>query len=278
MPYIDGVHPRETSPNETAPLDRQRGQRDDRSQLRLHLAEGSSDYLEGALDNPDLSPEELTILLRNRGTTVLIVTRVGRNRSWMRSREIKIAFVSNPRAPQVLARQFLPHLYWRDLAALSASLRVSPVLRRDAEKLLKTRLPELSLGEKVALARRGSRGIVEMLRDETDALVLRAVAGNARATEADLARILARADAPTGFLGWLADQSSWGQRRVVRLALVRHPRTPPSSALRLTQALSQRDLDDLRRDMAAPRLVRVAAERHLTAAVAAHCGSRAHFG
>lgn len=278
MPYIGGVHPHETSLPASSSLDRERGRKDDRSQLRLHLAEAPSDYLEGALDNPDLSPEELTILLRNRGTTVLIVTRVGRNRSWMRSREIKIAFVSNPRAPQVLARQVLPHLYWRDLAELAANLRVSPVLRREAEKLLGTRLPELSLGEKVALARRGSRGIVLMLRDETDALVLRALAGNARATEADLARILARADVPADFLGWLADQSSWGQRRVVRLALVRHPRTPPSSALRLTQALSQRDLDDLRRDMAAPRLVRVAAERHLTAAVAAHCGSRAHFG
>jgi hypothetical protein len=278
LPYIDAVHPHEASPLPPPSLDRERGRRDDRSQLRLHLADAPSDYLEGALDNPDLAPEELAILLRNRRTTVEIVTRVSRNRSWMRSREIKMAFVSSPRAPQVLARQFLPHFYWRDLAELAANLRVVPVLRREAEKLLKTRLPELSLGEKVALARRGSRGIVEMLRDETDALVLRAVVGNARATEADLARILARADAPTGFLGWLADQSSWGQRRVVRLALVRHPRTPPSSALRLTRALSRRDIDELRRDMAAPRLVRVAAERHLAATGTDSVGSRPHFG
>ncbi len=246
--------------------------------LRLRLADAPSDYLEGALENPDLGPAELAILLRNRAATAEIVTRVGRNRSWMRPREIKLALVGNPRAPQVLARRLLPHLYWRDLAELASNPRVSPVLRREAEKLLGTRLPELSLGEKVALARRGSRGIVAMLREETDPLVLRALAENARATEADLARVLARADAPSGFLAWLADQSSWSSRRVVRLALVRHPRTPPSSALRLIRALSRRDLNDLRHDVAAPRLVRVAAERRLASDGSDAAGSSPHFG
>lgn len=278
LPYIEGVHPHEAKPKDAPPRDREHGQKDDRARLRLHLADAPCDYLEGALDNPDLGPDELAILLRNRQATAMIVTRVGRNRSWMRSPQAKIAFVSNPRAPQVQARRFLPHLYWRDLAELAANLRISPVLRREAEKLLRTRLPELSLGEKVALARRGSRGIVEMLRHETDGLVLRAVAGNARATEADLASILARTDVPPGFLGWLADQSSWGQRREVRLALVRHPQTPPSSALRLTLAMSPRDTDELRRDLAAPRLVRIAAERRLATAEGDLRGFRPHFG
>ncbi len=192
----------------------------------------------------------------------------------MRSREMKLAFVSNPRAPQVLARQFLPHLGWRDLAELPVNARVSPVLRREAEKLLRTRLPELAVGEKVALARRGSRGIVEMLRDDSDALVLRAVAGNPRSTESDFARILERPDVPATFLAWLADQSSWSQRRAVRLALVRHPRTPPSSALHLIPALSRRDIESLERDFAAPRLVRVAAERLLGRAACGGSGGR----
>jgi len=235
-------------------------------------------YIEGVKPQADLGPDELVIVLRDRATSAAAVTRIGRNRSWMRSREVKVAFVSNPRAPQVLSRQFLPHLGWRDLAGLSVNQLVSPVLRREAEKLLKTRLPELSLGEKVALARRGSRGLVEMLREETDALVLRAVAGNPRATEDDFGRILGRSDTPAEFLGWLADLSSWGQRRQVRLALVRHPHTPASSALRLTQGLSLRDVDELRRDSAVPRLVRVAAERQLASADGNCRGARARFG
>ena len=227
-----------------------------------------------SLDGADPSREELLILLRGRDTTAATLTQIGRNRPWMRSREMKLAFASHPRAPQVLARQFLPHLGWRDLAELSVDARVTPVLRREAEKLLRTRLPELAVGEKVALARRGSRGIVEMLRDDPDALVLRAVAGNPRSTESDFARILTRLDVPASFLAWLADQSSWAQRRSVRLALVRHPRTPPPSALHLIPALSRHDIEALERDFAVPRLVRVAAERLLGRAAFGGSGAR----
>jgi len=237
-----------------------------------------SAYLEGALENADFGLDELVLLLRSRQATAAILARVGRNRSWMRSRELKLALLLNPRVPHVLARQFLPHLSWRDLAELAANLRVAPVLRRDAEKLLKTRLPELSVGERVALARRGSRGLIELLVEAAETLVLRAVAGNARATEADLGRILARSDVPADFLRWLADRSSWSQRRVVRLGLARHPRTPPSSALRLIPMLSRRDIEELRRDVNVPRLVRVAAERRLAAAGADAAVSRPHFG
>jgi hypothetical protein len=244
-------------------LDRERGRLDDRQRLRVHLPDAPGDYLEGALENDALGPEELMLVLRSPASTAAIVARVGRNRSWMRSRELKVALVGHPRAPWVLARRFLPHLYWRDLADLAANLRVSPVLRREAERLLKTRLPELSLGEKISVARRGSRGILEMLRGESEPHVLRAVASNPRATETDIARILARSELNPEFLGWLADQSSWGQRREVRVALVRHPQTPPAAALRSIRALSPADLDVLQHDPLAPRLVRVAAERRL---------------
>ena len=278
LPYIEGVRPTVPFPTEPPPLDRERGRQDDRATLRLRLAEAGSDYLEGALENPELGSEELAILLRSRAATARILTRVGRNRSWMRPREIKLALLGNPQVPHVLARQLLPHLYWRDLAELAANLRVAPVLRRDAEKLLKTRLPELSVGERVALARRGSRGLIELLSADADGLVLRAVAGNARATEADLARIVTRSDLPSSFLRWLADQSSWSHRRTVRLALVRHARTPASSALRLISTLSRRDIEDLRRDVTAPRLVRVAAERRLAGSGVDAVVARPHFG
>ena len=249
MPYIDGVQPRGAEPS--APPE---------------------------IDGADLGPKELLILLRSRATPAAVVLRIGQNRSWMRPREVKLAFVSNPLAPQVLARRFLPHLGWRDLAELPVNLAISPVLRREAEKLLRLRLPELALGEKVALARRSSRGLIAALLEDADELVLRAAAGNPRATETDLARVLARNDLPTGFLAWLATQSSWAQRHAVRVALVRHPRTPPPAALRLIQQLSRADLEALRRDPLAPRLARVAAERQLEPARDEIRGSRPRVG
>jgi hypothetical protein len=117
-----------------------------------------------------------------------------------------------------------------------------------------------------------------MLCAEPEPQVLRALAGNPRATEADVARILARTDLRPEFLGWLATQSSWGQRRAVRLALVRHPATPHAAALRSIRALSPGDLNDLQHDPIAPRLARVAAQRLLAPEEGKAGGERKRVG
>jgi hypothetical protein len=261
LTYIAPVTPSEPIAPATPLLDRRRGKEDDADRLKRHAGDAPADYLEGALDNEHLNPEVLRLLLHNRSATAEIVTRVGRNRAWMRSRDVKIAFVANPRAPVVLARQVLPHLFWRDLADVACDVRLSPAVRRDAEKVLRTRLPELSVGERTALARRPSPGIVAMMRDDLEPAVLRALAGNPRATESDILHAAARRNVPAGFLGWLATESPWGQRREVLLCVVRHPRTPHAAALRATQRLSPGDLLAVHGDEAVPRLVRVAAGR-----------------
>ena len=98
LPYIEGCDP-PSLPDRTPPLDRERGRRDDRATLRLRLAERRSDYLEGALENPELGSEELAILLRSRAATARIVTRVGRNRSWMRPRGDQAGVAREPPSP-----------------------------------------------------------------------------------------------------------------------------------------------------------------------------------
>ena len=254
MTYIAGVSP-----------EFERGRSDDREELRLRLTDAPAEYLAGALENPSLGIEDVPVLLRNRRSTAEIVARIARNRTWMQARDVKVAFVTHPRAVPVVARQVLPHLFWRDLADVASDLRLSPLVRRDAERMIARRLPDLSVGERITLARRGSRGIIESLRDDAEGLVLRAIAGNPRATEDDLTRILQRPALPRDFLGWLCERSTWGQRRALRIRLVRHPRTPVPSALRLMAGLSRRDLEDLSGDESAPRLIRVAAGRTASA-------------
>jgi len=244
--------------------DFERGRTDDREELRLRLPEAGKDYLAGALENPTIGAEDVAVVLRNKRSTAEIVARVGRNRSWMQARDVRVAFVGHPRAAAVAARQVLPHLFWRDLADVAGNLRLSPLVRRDAERVIARRLPDLAVGERITLARRGSRGLIESLREDPEPLVLRAIAGNPRATEADLLRILQREELPSEFLGWLCDRSTWGQRRALRVRLVRHPRTPVPSALRAMSCLSRRDLQALSDDESAPRLIRVAANRIAT--------------
>jgi hypothetical protein len=250
-------------PAKDAALDVERGRTHDRAALRLALASAPSDYLRGALDNPALGAEELALLLSNRGASPDLLTRVGRNRAWMGSREVKHALVSHPKTPTVVSRSYLPHLFWRELVGLAGDMTLPPLVRREAEKLVRLRLPELSLGERVALARVASRGLIATLREQAEAAVLEALAGNPRTTEDDLVRTLQRPGLPSEFLGWLAGSSAWSRRGPIGLALLRHPRTPPAAALRLLQELTPEQLDTLERDERAPRLVRIAASRRL---------------
>jgi len=62
VPYIGRVHPDDASHLPAPRLSRERGRLDDRGTLKLHLADAPSDYLEGALENPDLGPDELALL------------------------------------------------------------------------------------------------------------------------------------------------------------------------------------------------------------------------
>ena len=257
------MDPLATPPSEPARPDFERGRSDDRPSLGLALPAAPPEYLLGALDNPALGPEELALLLENRGATAEILARIGRTPGWMRSREAKRSLVAHPKTPTTLSRRFLPHLFWRELVDVAGNLRVPPVVRRDAERLVRLRLPELTVGERVTLSRVASRGLVALLRDEDDAAVLKALVGNPRVTEGDLLRVLSRPGLPADFLGWLADQSAWSQRAEPRRAIVRHPRTPAPSALRLVAKLSRHQLEELARDETAPRLVHVAAARRL---------------
>src|SRR4029450_1606866 len=118
----------------------------------LVLKTAPPDYLRGALDNPALGHEELAILLDNRGAPPDVLTRIGRTRPWIRPRELKRALVTHPKTPATVSPPLLPHLFRRGLAAVAALAVVPPLVRREAEKLVRLRLPELSVGERVALA------------------------------------------------------------------------------------------------------------------------------
>jgi hypothetical protein len=230
-------------------LDRSCGREDDLERLKSRAADAPADYLAGALENERIGPEILRLILRNRSATSEIVQRVGRNREWLRDRDVRVAFVANPLASSIVSRQILPHLYWKDLADVASNLRLSPALRREAEKLLRIRLPEMSAGERTALARAPSHGIVELLLDDADPAVLRALAGNPRALESDVLRLVSRQGVPAEFLIWLATQSSWGLRRAVMRLLAVHPRTPAAVALRLILALSPADREAIRGEL-----------------------------
>lgn len=219
------------------------------------------------VEGPTIGPEEVTDLLRDRNAAPDLLARVAGDPRFRGREEVRIGLVRHPRTPYAVARRFLPHLRWTELAELSGRAGTSPVLRRDAERILLARLPELAVGERITLARRASGALVPALRERGESPVLSALLENPRLTERDASLLAADETTPPPVLARLARHPSWGLRPSVRRALLRNRATPAPAALRLVGALGRRELVRIAADDASAPLVRIAARRRIEAAV-----------
>jgi hypothetical protein len=86
------------------------------------------------LKRADLPPETLERLLADR--------------SARRYHAVRLALAAHPRTPRREALSLVATLFWRDLAHLSADVRVHPEVRRAADRDLLRRLPEMALAER----------------------------------------------------------------------------------------------------------------------------------
>lgn len=202
-------------------------------------------------------------LLRDRTTPAAVLRRIAAEpRSTVR-REVKALLARHPHSPTALARRFLPHLPWAELAEIARDLRVGPVLRRDAERVLEARLPEMAVGERVSLARGATRRLVAALRSDPEAPVLRALLENPRATEADAAALASAPETPRSVLDHLSRDARFGESPSVRKGLLRNPSLPVPAALRLLERTPAGEWPALARDERVLRIVRLAASRRL---------------
>jgi hypothetical protein len=231
--------------------------------LRKHLSSAPAPFLEGALDNPSLTESEMILLLRNRQATAKLLLAIGRDRQWTRSQEVKKLLLLHPLVPLVTARNILPYLFWKQLAEVAKDPQVNPVIQRRAEDALKAKIGEISLGEKVALARQATPRLISALAETNENRVLRALLGNGRLREPEAAGIAANDSLPGELLAVIANHHRWGPRRSIRLALLGNPRTPIPTALQLLGRLAVHDLRRLARDDNVPKIVSVGAERKL---------------
>ena len=199
------------------------------------------------LRQPDLAPEVLEPILRDRQAR--------------KYHAVRLALARHPRTPRGEALSLVATLFWRDLAILSADVRVHPLIRRAADGELLRRLPEMALAERVDLARTTGRGTLVALRTDPDPRVLSAVLDNRFATEPDV--VVAAVGGVADVLELIARHPRWGVRPAVRSAVLRNPALPPALALGLLARASEEDLKGLRDSPGASPLVRACAERML---------------
>lgn len=189
-----------------------------------------------------LDPPTARHLFRNPFLTGPLIERLAAVPDLAAAYEIRREVARHPRAPRVLALRFVGGLFWADLLAVASEIRVHPVVRRAAEQRLIDRLPGLSVGEKMAVARGGGAVIIAAVRLDPTPRVIGALLENLRLTEGLLVPLAASPAASPRVLALLAASPRWAVRSAIRSALCRNPATPLAASLPLLPLLSRRDL------------------------------------
>jgi len=194
-----------------------------------------------------------------RAVPVAFLEEVAATRPWSERPRVLARVVLNPRAPRALSLRLVGALYWRDVAEVAATARVSAAVRARAESLLRDGLADLRLGDRVTLARLATPALLPVLLADAERRVTESALANPRLREEDLVVALRREDVRPSLVEAAVASPRWASNYAVRLALVLQPRTPLPLALQQISSLVPRDLRRVGGETSLRPLVRAAA-------------------
>ena len=209
------------------------------------LGHANEEVLTALLENPHFDENHLCVLLERKDLPEMLLEEIARQKVWLRSYRIKRRLAFHPHTPRLLAMRLARELYLMDLVRLSLLPAAPAELQRLAEELILARLPQLPLGQKLQLARRGSARVAARLLAEGHEQVVRLAVDNPFLTEAQVLKVLSNPKLAAPVVAALASHRKWSYLLSVRLALVRHPAAQLSRVLAFLPGLTLRDLEDL---------------------------------
>jgi hypothetical protein len=211
--------------------------------------------------SPRVDLEHLRAVLRDPYLAVETIERMLEIPEVRQSSELRGELVRHPQTPVVVALQLVHTLTWRDLAETGADLRTTAPIRHAASVELAKRLPSLTLGERIALARRAPPAVIEQLHRDREPRVIAALFENSRLTEGQVVRMATDQRTAPKVLLLVGNHPRWSASYEVRLALCRNPNAPLQISVPALKRLRLRDRRELSRDPRLPSVLRREAER-----------------
>ncbi|HXZ19656.1 MAG TPA: hypothetical protein VEG63_06885, partial [Candidatus Acidoferrales bacterium] len=197
-----------------------------RDALEFFIGSADPEILIAALDNPELHESLLCRLLERKDAPAELLRRVAQRHEWIRSYPVKLRLARHPHTPRLIALACVRQLFLFDLARVSLLPSALAEVRRVAEDLVLNRLAQLPVGQKITLAKQGPPRVAAALLAEGLPSTLAHVLENAHLNEAQITRVLARADLPARVVNAISRHPKWSNSPHVRIALLRHPLTP----------------------------------------------------
>src|ERR1700719_1024798 len=232
-------------------------------ELASLLHHHAPDVLLALLDNPAVGEAQLCLLLDRKDLPAEVLEEVARRKPLLKNYRVKRALAFHPRTPRLASLRLIRELYLMDLVQLTLLPGTPAELKRNAEEQLVARLPQLPLGQKITLARRGTARVAGALLAEGHTQVLAIALDNPGLTEAQVLKALSRETLPVGVVKAIAQHRKWSHTYNVRLALVRHPSSTLSTILAYLPELTVSDL----RELASPGIVSESLRKYLLAEI-----------
>ena len=198
-----------------------------------------------AAANPALTEDLALSLLQRADLPVEVLERLAKNGSVLKLRKVKFALASHPHAPRSVSVPLIRQFYTFDLMKVSLTPSVPADVKVAADDVLISRLKTVTLGERLALARRGSSRIAGAMLLDGDARVMQIALENARLTETFVIQAVLRPEAKTAVVHAVAHHPKWSFRREVRLALLRSEYLSLARALEFSRGVPAPVLRDL---------------------------------
>jgi hypothetical protein len=186
---------------------------------------------------PTLTEDLALALLARDSLSVEAIEELSANAKLASARKVRVGMVVHPRTPRRISLKLLRQLHTFDLMRVALLPVLSGDLKRVAAELLVSRLASITLGERISLARRAPEIVATALLVDKEPRVLQAALENPRLTEAAIVKVLARSGATTALVEAVCGHGKWSPRHEIRLALLRHPKTPLAHALRFAHAM-----------------------------------------
>ncbi len=255
--------PDNDSSADPVPVEIQRASVATAEELATLLHHESREVLLALLDNPALAEADVRVLLCRKILPAHVVEEISKRREWLKVYAIKKALACHPHAPRLVSMRLLRELYLMDVVLIALLPGVSAELKRNAEDQLAARLPQLPLGQKITLGRRGPARVAGLLLAEGHPKVIEVALDNTHLHAAQILKTLTSESIPEAVVHAIAQHRKWSCHYNVRLALVRNPASTLASVLGFLPELTVAELEAL----AAPGIVPERLRKYLEAEV-----------
>lgn len=224
----------------------------------------SSSPSSAALPAASLTEDLALAQLAERDLASGAIEEISRNSALMKSRKIRLAIASHPHAPRRIALKLIRELYTFDLMQFALLPTAPADLKHVADELLISRLASITLGERIALARRCSAKVAGALLLDKETRVWQAALESPRLTEANVVRALQRT-VTAAFVEFVSHHAKWSLRPEIRIALLRNAHTPLARAIEFARRLAPAQLRDVLHSSRLPEKIKAYLRKELEA-------------